>query len=459
MFLNIRKSNKIALMDDKLEISYTELISEINRVKNYIDQRSIVFCLTDNNIESVIAYISTIEADAVPLLLSAEIDNILLDRLIEEYKPQYIISRCNNENFYKYKKMFDFFTFSVYKTENSQYKINENLQLLLTTSGSTGSPKLVRHKKGNIESNSLNIAMSFGWDENEIGLMNLPLSYTMGLSTINTHLFLGATCVMTNASPISKKYWDLLENKKITNIVGVPFSFELLDKLKFTKYNFPFLKSICQGGGKLSKELFDKIASYALKQDIKFFATYGATETTARMTFLDPDKAIKKTQSIGKAMPLGITYLTDTKENKGELCFQGPNVAMGYANTKKDLELGDTWLGVYKTGDIVEIDSDGDMFIVGRKKRFLKLSGHRISLDDTENLIKNELGYNVVCVGNDKKMSIFLEMDRNNSIDEIKNFLSRKTGLNHAFFDVHLEENILRKDNGKVDYSYYNSFL
>ena len=111
MFLNIRKSNKIALMDDKLEISYTELISEINRVKNYIDQRAIVFCLTDNNIESVIAYISTIEADAVPLLLSAEIDNILLDRLIEEYKPQYIISRCNNENFYKYKKMFDFFTF------------------------------------------------------------------------------------------------------------------------------------------------------------------------------------------------------------------------------------------------------------------------------------------------------------------------------------------------------------
>ncbi|MFS1350596.1 hypothetical protein ACLZX5_03240 [Enterococcus faecium] len=95
--------------------------------------------------------------------------------------------------------------------------------------------------------------------------------------------------------------------------------------------------------------------------------------------------------------------------------------------------MGDTWLGVYKTGDIVEIDSDGDMFIVGRKKRFLKLSGHRISLDDTENLIKNELGYNVVCVGNDKKMSIFLEMDRNNSIDEIKNFLSRKTGLNHAF--------------------------
>ncbi len=55
------------------------------------------------------------------------------------------------------------------------------------------------------------------------------------------------------------------------------------------------------------------------------------------MTFLDPDKAIKKTQSIGKAMPLGITYLTDTKENKGELCFQGPNVAMGYANTKKIL--------------------------------------------------------------------------------------------------------------------------
>ncbi|MFS1350594.1 AMP-binding protein [Enterococcus faecium] len=100
--------------------------------------------------------------------------------------------------------------------------------------------------------------MSFGWDENEIGLMNLPLSYTMGLSTINTHLFLGATCVMTNASPISKKYWDLLENEKITNIVGVPFSFELLDKLKFTKYNFPFLKSICQGGGSFQKNFLIK---------------------------------------------------------------------------------------------------------------------------------------------------------------------------------------------------------
>lgn len=459
MYLNIRKSSKIALVDDKAHISYSDLIENINKLSVYIEERSLVFCLLDNDIESVISYISVIEANSVPLLLSSDIADDLLESLINEYEPQYIFSNTSDSRFVGYEKKAEFFSLAIYKTKYSFYNIDKNLELLLTTSGSTGSPKLVRHKKGNVESNALNISLAFEWDESEIGLLDLPINYTMGLSTVNTHLFLGATCILTKASPISKKYWELLKENEVTNIVGVPFSFELLDKMKFTNYELPHLKSICQGGGKLSETLFRKIADYALKNGKKFFATYGATETTARMTFLNPNLSNLKIQSIGQAMPMGISYLINRVDNRGELCYQGPNVAMGYAKKHSDLKLGDIWKGVYKTGDIVEIDDDGDMIIVGRIKRFLKLSGHRVSLDDVENIIKNEFGYTAVCIGSDKKMIVFIEEDSGESVEKVSKFLSNKLGLYHGLFDIKNVSNLMRKENGKIDYNYYNSTI
>lgn len=459
MYLNIRKSSKIALIDDSKSINYNDLITNVNLLSSYIEKRSLVFCLLDNDIDSVISYISVIEANSVPLLLSSDISINLLDSLIKEYRPKYIISKTADNRFEDYEVKEKIFSLTIHQTEYPIYNLNRNLELLLTTSGSTGSPKLVRHKKGNIESNALNIALAFGWDESEIGLLDLPINYTMGLSTVNTHLFLGATCIITNSSPISKKYWELLQEKNVTNIVGVPFSYELLDKMKFTTYELPYLKSICQGGGKLSKSLFNKLADYASKNNKKFFATYGATETTARMTFLSPEQAINKTQSIGQPIPLGVSYLINTDDNRGELCFQGPNVTMGYAKKRSDLNLGDTWKGVYRTGDIVEIDEDGDMVIVGRLKRFLKLSGHRVSLDDVENIIKNQFGYTAVCVGNDKKMTIFISLDSEEEAKNIKKFLSDELSLYHSLFEIRNESELKRKENGKIDYGYYNSIL
>lgn len=459
MFLNLKDSDKIALIDDSKSLTYSELIRNVKKVSSFIMERSIVFCICENSISSIIAYLAAIEANAVPLLLAKTIDETLLDQLVSEYDPKYIFSTKDDRRASKYMNVLEIEDYCLFKTEAEIYKINHKLEMLLTTSGSTGSPKLVRHKKGNIESNSLNISLAFGWDENEIGLVDLPVNYTMGLSTVNTHLFLGATCIITKHSPMSKEYWNFLENNGVTNIVGVPFSYEIMDRLKFMSKYFPKLKSICQGGGKLSKDLFEKLARYSVKNNINFFATYGATETTARMTYLDPSKSLAKPQSIGSAMPLGNYYLLDQVGDRGELCYQGPNVTMGYALKKTDLILDDTWKGVYRTGDIVEIDSEGDMTIVGRIKRFVKLSGHRIALDDVENIVQDEFSVSTVSVGTDKKMTIFVENIEAQKTDIVREYISRKLGLYYTLIEVISEDTIKRKENGKIDYNYYNSLI
>lgn len=460
MFLNLKASNKIAIKDDKSEISYDDLIKASEIFKEISQIKSVILCLCSNNIESIVGYIASIEGDHVPLLVSSNMDSQLLNNLLETYRPQYIWMNKDKSIELQFNEIVvEYNDYVLIKTENQSYELNSKLELLLTTSGSTGSPKLVRHKKGNVESNALNISLAFGWDETEKGLLDLPLNYTMGLSVVNTHLFLGATCYITQHNPINREYWNILSQEEITNITGVPFSYEIMDKLKFTKKVFPKLRYICQGGGKLSKVLFEKLSKYSTDNNILFYATYGATETTARMTMLDPKEASTNPQSIGRAMPLGNTWLKDEVNGVGELVYRGPNVTMGYASQISDLALDDEWNGEYSTGDLVKRDGNGNLTIVGRLKRFLKLSGHRVGLDDLESLLISHFETTFVCVGTDKLMRVFYKSTGDLKTSEIKLFISEKTGLFHTLYNVQSVNEIMRKDNGKIDYSYYNNLL
>lgn len=456
MFLGIEKfaRDNTAIIDSVgTEITYGELCAFSEEIKNTIP-RSVVLCLCKNVAGALAGYIAFLSNNIVPILVSDELDSILLSQLEAAYQPEYVWLPTDSSTS---KSIYSRFGYSLVKTEYSPYPLNEKLSLLLMTSGSTGSPKLVRHKYGNLEANARNVAQVFSWTEDERALVDLPIHYTMGLNVINSHLYVGATVLLTTHNIMSKEFWSYLKEERASNITGVPFSYDLMLKLRFTKMDLPHLKTIASGGGKLTESQFIELAEYARDNGKRFFSTFGTTETSARMAFLDPRLALEKCGSIGKAIPQGELFLLDENGDyisgndvEGELGYKGPNVTMGYALCKDDLLSGDDWQGKYLTGDIARRDKDGFYYIIGRKKRFLKLLGYRVSLDRCEQLVKQEFEIDCVCTGSDKKMKIFItnqEMAKN-----VVSFISGKTKISPILFEVQVVEKIPKNEAGKIRY-------
>ena len=227
--------------------------------------------------------------------------------------------------------------------------------------------------------------------------------------------------------------------------------------MRFFRMDLPSLKTITQAGGKLTVELTREIAEYSLKNDVKFFVMYGQTEATARMGYLPYEYCLNKCGSMGIAIPGGKFYLIDDDERiiedsdvVGELVYEGDNVTLGYATCIEDLKKDDERNGKLVTGDMAKRDNDGFYYITGRKKRFIKIFGNRVNLDEVERLIKGKV-CECACVGNDDHMKIFIT-NSDKSL-EVKEFIIEKTGLNHIAFEVIAIDEIPKNEAGKTLYS------
>lgn len=458
MFLDIdkKKSDAVAAIDDSSSvITYGELVAFSDEFYSVIIERTLIFILSENAIGSMAGYVASLSGRIVPLLLSCNTDRVLLFRLIEIYKPEYLWVPERFAGEFNYKPVFGKYGYLLVKTGFSTGRLYENLSLLLPTSGSTGSPKLVRHSYINVEANARNVAAFFKISAEDRATAMLPMHYTMGLSVITSHLFAGAMVLLTNKSLTDKNFWDFIKNNKATSFTGVPYSFEVLYKLRFFRMDLPDLKLLTQGGGKLSEKLFSEYAEFAERTGRKFIATYGQTEGTARMAWLPPGLAISKTSSIGHAIPEGRLALIDEsgkeiteKEATGEMVYYGPNVTLGYANCSNDLLKNDENKGVLNTGDIARRDNDGCYYIVGRISRFLKLFGLRISLDEMEHLIKSTFSIECFCSGNDDKMKVFITEEQMK--ESVLEYIVEKTGLFHMAIEISVINELPKNEAGKT---------
>ena len=289
--------------------------------------------------------------------------------------------------------------------------------MLISTSGSTGSPKLVRQTYTNIEENTRSIIQYLGITDSERAITTLPMNYVYGLSVLNTHLYAGAALILTDLVCYSKKFWDLFRSQEATSFAGVPFMYEMLDKLRFTKkIEVPSLRYMTQAGGKLSPDLQKKVSEYARDTGRKFVVMYGASEATARMGYLPMEYALEKEGSMGIAIPGGRFALLgeddqefDEPDRVGEMIYYGPNVTLGYAQQRADLAKGDENHGRLVTGDMARRDADGFYYIVGRKKRFVKILGKRVNLDEMERLLKKNFdSIDIACAGADDRLGVFV---------------------------------------------------
>lgn len=460
MFLNVDKhnQNKIAIKDDSgYSLTYADICKTIEEFDALNLPRSVIFCLCENCAGALVGYMAFENNKQVPLLLSVGLDEGLRNNMESMYAPSYYWMPERKVGGIIGEKIYAAYGYVLLKTNYEPYPLNEKLSMLLTTSGSTGSPKLVRHKYGNLEANAKNVAKVFSWTVDEVGICDLPMNYTMGLNVINSHLAVGASVLMVKANLMDPDFWKFIKINGGTSFCGVPFSYEVMKRVGFDKMDLPELYTLAEGGGKLTDKMFKWIAAYAQNSGKRFCATFGTSETSARMAFLDPELALEKVGSIGKAIPNGELFLLDEVVNEdgtvtGELGYRGANVTMGYALNREDLIKDDEFCGEYHTGDIAKRDADGFYFIIGRKGRFLKLFGLRVSLDETERLLKTQYpNTDFVCTGDDKQMNIFTA----NAVlkDEIIPFISRKTSLHNSAFRVFILDEIPRNDYGKVKFA------
>ena len=225
----------------------------------------------------------------------------------------------------------------------------------------------------------------------------------------------------------------------------MPYNYEILDKIKFHDMKLKNLRYITQAGGKLNKELKEKFIKTCVDKKISFFVMYGQTEASPRISIMPWELLKKFPDSVGVPLPGGkIMIKNKIKTNKkveGEIIYQGKNVFWGYSKSFKDLNYGNKNKNILKTGDLGYLDKNGLLYVTGRKKRILKIFGVRISLDQVENEL-NKNNFKCICTGNDKKLIIYLQKNKDVDIDKFKALVNKITNLMPKFLKYFLLKNL-----------------
>lgn len=341
----------------------------------------------------------------------------------------------------------------------SAHTFHPDLALLLSTSGSTGSPKLVRLSYENLQANAESIATYLKIRDTDRAATTLPMHYCYGLSVVHSHLLRGAGLVLTELSVADACFWELFRTSRGTALAGVPYTFDLLDRVGFAEMDLPHLRYITQAGGRLAPERVARYAELGQRRGWDLFVMYGQTEATARMAYLPPELAGEHPGAIGVPIPGGSFSLEPVEEapvekahghGVGELVYSGPNVMLGYADTPEDLALGRTVVTL-RTGDLARRTEQGLFEIVGRRSRFLKILGMRIDPQQVEAMLERH-GLSAFCAGDDERLVLAVVSKPGWDERRIRRRVVDECGLPTRAVAVHLLPDLPRLASGKPDY-------
>jgi long-chain acyl-CoA synthetase len=454
--------NNIALIDTTNNKSYTygglNSAAE-NAAENLnLSNKGLIFLFTQNNYNSVVLYLAALKSGNAVLLLDEKLNDEIRINLINKYSPEFLITSSSIKPI-NYNLKSNILDLNIYKINDlSQSKIFPDLAVLLSTSGTTGSPKLVRLTYKNIQSNSNSITEYLKIGSSERPITTLPISYSYGFSIINSHLLKGATIILTDKTVYFRDFWNLFNDYKCTSFAGVPYTYTMLKRINFYKINLPTLKTMTQAGGKLSEEFIRYFQQYASDRGINFYVMYGQTEAAPRISYVPPEKLKDKIGSIGISIPDGELKIVNegkdinTPNVNGEIVYKGENVMLGYAETRYDLKKGDELNGVLFTGDLGYKDADGFFYLTGRMKRFIKLFGLRINLDEVQKMIENHFRISTVCTGKDELLKILIQTDDHRIEVNVKNKVLTLYKLNFKSVVVKSTNHIPTANTGKYDY-------
>lgn len=308
----------LAIVSKDNIITYKELYQLASKFENLFTEKNLIFHICTNTIGSIAGYVALINSEQTVAMIDGDISKSSLEKLMNTYLPEYICMPADMyEEFVEYEAVVKFYDYILVRTNyNVSGCIDKDLALLLSTSGSLSDNKYVRISYKNVLSNANAIIEYLKITQSDKTITTLPMSYTYGLSIINSYLLAGATIVVTDYKIYQKEFWEIVRRQSVTSISGVPYMYEMLEKFGFMNMVIPSLKTLTQAGGKLSIELQKKYAGYSQGNGIDFYIMYGQTEATARMAYLPCEKIDLKLGSIGIPIPGGKITLEDVNGNE-----------------------------------------------------------------------------------------------------------------------------------------------
>jgi len=450
-----RYPDKVAVIHGDERVTYRDLNSRAGSLAGHLQANGIaqgdrIAILLENGIDYIIAYYATLKAGAVAAPLNPGLKPDGLQSLLNNLEPSAIITNFKRERLLKavdlaalnlkllvirspkqawtntpctVAAMEDYLSstnstnpinsINAIKPTNPTNSFNStnpinpissinssDLASIIYTSGSTGKPKGVMLSHANIVANTKSICQYLRISQNDIQMVVLPFFYVMGKSLLNTHIAAGASIVLNNQFAFPATVVKEMAEKKVTSFSGVPSTYAyLLHRSPLPTYRdkLNHLRYCSQAGGHMAHQVKLSLRR-TLPAHTEIFIMYGATEASARLSYLPPDQLTKRIDSIGKPIPNVKLHIVDAKGRilpqgaVGEIVGQGANIMMGYW---KDPETTKKVLGPlgYHTGDFGYQDEDNYFYLTGRSDHLVKVGGHRINLQEVEDAI---VGTNLV---------------------------------------------------------------
>lgn len=416
--------NKIAVIHNKNRLTYSLINQYSNSLANFLIRQDIkkgdrVGIFIDNSIEYIISYFAILKIGAIAVALNTE---YTLDSLI------YVLNDCSIKGLLCHKRKLNIIkkvlphvpslnfvilddeisedssipkligNLSIKTIVNSESQnppsinvIDCDIASIVYTSGSTGKPKGVTLSHLNLVTNTKSINAYLKLTQEDKILVVLPFHYCYGKSLLHTHFMVGGTVVLDNRFAYPNVVLETMKQEQVTGFSGVPSTFQiLLNHSSFANQSFPHLRYITQAGGAMAPHITKKLMESL--PDKKIFIMYGATEASARLSYLEPSELNRKLGSIGKAIPnVELSIIKENGEkagiNKiGEIVARGSNIMQGYWNDPEETSQILKNDGYY-TGDLARMDEEGFIYIVGRKKDMIKVGGNRVSAKAIEEII------------------------------------------------------------------------
>jgi acyl-CoA synthetase (AMP-forming)/AMP-acid ligase II len=413
-----------ALITPAGTVTYAGLASRVAElVARLGTTRRLVVIEGGNDVDTVVAYLAALSGRHPAVLApSAE--------AVASYDPDVVIRAGS----------------LVERRSGTAHDLHPDLALLLSTSGSTGSPKLVRLSHANLTSNTAAIVSYLQIRSADVAPTTLPLHYCFGLSVLNSHLAVGAAVLVTEESVTSADFWEAFRAAGCTTLAGVPYTFDLLDRVGFTSMDLPSLRYLTQAGGRLDPATVRRYAERGQQRGFDLIVMYGQTEATARMAYLPPDLALSCAGAVGTPVPGGSFSLAAD----GELIYSGDNVMLGYALTADDLARGRD-VTELRTGDLARLRPDGLFEITGRKCRFAKVFGLRIDLERVERVLASE-GLMVHCADGGDRVVVAVDVSSRPAPSWLADRAAEAAGLPVGAIQLLPLNQVPRLASGKPDY-------
>jgi acyl-CoA synthetase (AMP-forming)/AMP-acid ligase II len=434
------KNPEARLYYKSTSIDYFELEARVQKaIKTLPSQRCLIALVAHSSLDFVIYYLALIRCSHVILLIDPAISEPLSSELLSHYQVNHFIDGN-----------------SIQMLNEQSHDLADELCLLLSTSGSTGSSKLVKLSKQNLAANCVSITQCLPICQQDVVMTFLPLSYSFGLSILHTHLMQGASIVLQSESLMSATFWQAFEKFKVTSFYGVPLSYQLLNRLGPEKMPLGRVRYMAQAGGRLLARDWKMLSDFAISKELKCFVMYGQTEATARIAYLPAEHFNSQVGCIGVPIPGVEIQLVDSAgelvtnfDSPGELCVRGENIFGGYAASVSSLSFFER-LNLLKTGDIALKNASGLYKIIGRSKRICKIAGRRINLDEIQSWLEVACQFEVVCVGSDDDVTLYAEQV---IATEIIKQLATKLQCHSRLISFQVLNSIPRLSNSKVDYN------